>query len=174
MIIDESTINSGAIALLGIAVTAGVTFVFTQRTNHRQDARDLAAGHRELVQEVASLKERLAALDAEVMPISTAFTQVLVAKLTHMHTPELDALLAKIGPPFTLSTDEEASMYVLLHKRQIEVDDLIDSEERDAAAILGAAHGALIRMSRAEQEHIAVAGAVKLTVATPAKAKDNP
>ena len=160
MIIAESTVNSAAIALLGIVATAGVTFIFTQRSNARQDKEDRAEEHRELLQEVAGLKERLATVDAQIVPISTAFTQVLVAKLTHLHTPELDGLLAKIGPPFTLSSEEEARMYVLLRRRQIEVDDLIPEDERDAAKIFPV----VLRMARAEQEHIAMAGEVRLTI----------
>src|SRR4029077_854944 len=156
-------VNSILIALITTVMGAVVTWLFVSRSNARQTARDvkdmaernaetIAIGHAKLLTEVAELKEKLSLVTAQVVPFSTAFQQILVAQLTHAHTPELDALMAKIGPPITLTEVEEARMYRLLTERQADMEAEISQEEREAALILPY----VMRRARAEQAQIAL------------------
>jgi len=95
---------------------------------------------------LVELEKQLALVSAAVVPISTAFQAILIKELTHFHTPELDALMRKIGPPSTLTEDEERRMAVLLEAREIDMADEISSSERDAARMLPM----VIRRAKAE------------------------
>jgi hypothetical protein len=57
-------------------------------------------------------------------------------QLTHYHTPRLDLLLSKLGPPFMLTAEEEHELYNLLDIRTRDMGSEIDSSEREAAAML--------------------------------------
>ena len=160
-------LNSIILMLLSVGLTASLGWVAASRANARQMLRDqtaasveaarlIADGHTKLVNEVADLKERLSLVTAQVVPFSTAFQQILVAQLTHAHTPELDALMAKLGPPITLTEAEEKEMYHLLLARQQEVE--FTEEERDAATILPY----VIKRARREQAQITMAEGVRL------------
>lgn len=152
--------NSIILLILSILLGAVVSWMFKTKANARdeviraeerlrQEKVEIAAGHVALQKEVADLKDRLSLVSAQVVPFSTAFQQILVAQLTHSHTPRLDWLLKKIGPPITLTADEEKEMYDLLAIRQTELNGLIDQEEREAALILPY----VMRRARAEQEN---------------------
>jgi len=159
--------NSIILLLLSVSLTAVVTWLFQSRAAARQATKDatdkaekqaelIAAGHVKLEARVAELTERLSLVSAQVVPFSTAFQQILVAQLTHAHTPELDALLAKLGPPITLTEAEEPELYRLLTAREKEVE--FDEEEREAAMMLPL----VIKRARREQAQIAVAEDVRL------------
>lgn len=89
-----------------------------------------------------AISDRLAALESKaliaeqtIMPISSAFQAILVKQLTHYHTPELDALLAKLDP-YTLTDAEERRFYHLLEERTRDMGSEIDASERNAAKML--------------------------------------
>lgn len=161
--------NSIVLMLLTVGLTTVLGWLAASRANARQMLRDqtaaaveaariIADSHTKLVNEVQDLKERLSLVTAQVVPFSTAFQQILVAQLTHTHTPELDALMAKLGPPITLTEAEETEMYHLLMERQADMGEEITQEEREAALILPY----VIKRARAEQAQIAMAEGVRL------------
>ena len=86
-----------------------------------------------LTQTVATLSQQLGLIHQAVIPLNLAIQQVLVKELTHYHTPVLDALMAKLGPPLTLTSDEEDALLRLLAEREQDMGELITAEERDAA-----------------------------------------
>ena len=96
--------------------------------------------------------------DSTPVPISTAFQAILIKELTHFHTPEMDALMAKIGPPNTLTVVEQERLAVLLNERMKDMGPLISDSERDAARILPAI------MKRAKIEQNVITGAEETKV----------
>jgi len=84
------------------------------------------------------LERDVAILKQSITPISAAFQAMLVKELTHFHTPEMDALLVKLGPPYSLSWADEQRLVELLQERTSEVSGLLTESERDAASILPA------------------------------------
>jgi hypothetical protein len=166
-IVGNPFFNSLVLLFIGAILSAVVTWLFASRASAKQAVKDatdkaerqaevIAAGHVKLEARVAELTERLSLVSAQVVPFSTAFQQILVAQLTHAHTPRLDELLAKLGPPITLTDAEEAEMYGLLTERQQEVE--FPEEERDAATMLPL----VIKRARIEQAQIALAEGVRL------------
>jgi hypothetical protein len=86
---------------------------------------------------IVGLEAKFAIMASQVTPLSAAFRSVLIRELTHNHTPEMDALLARLENGPFLSQEEEERLYVLLRERVIEFDDpLITDRERDSAAML--------------------------------------
>jgi len=162
--VSNPFINSIILAVVAAALSALSTWVFVLRANAKATARQvkedaakeaekIAIGHQKLTDEVNVLKEKLTLVTAQVVPFNTAFQQILIAQLTHAHTPELDALMAKIGPPITLTVEEEKHLYKLLIERQKDLGPEISQEEREAALILPY----VMRRARAEQEQIDLA-----------------
>jgi len=104
--------------------------------NRELAATNLARDHVTLVARVAEMEAKFAVLAQAVVPISTAFQAILIKELTHFHTPRMDELLGKVGPPSILTPSEEQELADALRAREIEVDDRISDAERDAAHIL--------------------------------------
>lgn len=88
-----------------------------------------------LLHRIATLESQTAVAAQALQPISTAMQAILVKQLTHYHTPELDALLAKLDP-FSLTPEEEIRLYHLLDERTRDMGPLIDASERNAAEML--------------------------------------
>lgn len=101
-----------------------------------------------LMKRIEVVDRQLAMVGQAVMPISTAFQAILVKELTHFHTPEMDALLEKLGPPFILTEYEEARLLDMLLERERDMGDLITDSERDAAHIFPA----VMRRARLEAQ----------------------
>lgn len=95
----------------------------------REDKKALLARLTEVEKQTSIVKEA-------VIPITAAFQAILVKTLTHFHTPVMDKLMEKLGPPFTLTAKEEIQLKEELKKRAADVDDLIDQKERNAAIML--------------------------------------
>lgn len=93
---------------------------------------------RRLVARVSELEVKVGLVTQAVVPISTAFQAVLIKTLTHFHTPVVDALLAKLGPPYALTDEEAEQLRLALLDRERDMGDRITDEERDAAHILPA------------------------------------
>jgi len=85
---------------------------------------------------ITALEQEIAKMNLAVQPLSAAFQAVLIKQLTHIHTPELDALLVKLGPPVTLTAEEEVRLSTLLKERTTDMHDEIDDSEREAAEML--------------------------------------
>ncbi len=92
----------------------------------------------ELNARLLRIETSLAVIDEKVLPISTALQAILVKELTHYHTPVMDELMTRIGPPSTLSEAEELQLTQALLERTLDMGQLISPSERDAAFILPA------------------------------------
>ena len=86
---------------------------------------------------LVAMQEQISALvAAHGLPINLAYKEMLARELTHAHTPELDALLARAGPPSDLSAEEFERMSVMLVERYESIDDdQISPKEKKAALI---------------------------------------
>ena len=150
----EAQVNSYLLLGVGTFLTFASTWFWTQRNNARDKANALALEHGKLLGRVTDLEAKLAVLNQAVIPISTAFQAILIKELTHYHTPEMDALLVKLGPPYVLTQADEVRLASLLIARTADVDPLISDSERDAANILPA----VIRRVRIEAENLSASG----------------
>ena len=93
-----------------------------------------------------------------VVPINTMMQAMLVRELTHPHTPEMDALMQRLGPPNSLTEEDTARLLDLLDERSKDMGPLISASERAAASILPV----IMERARAEQDLIAGAEGVKV------------
>lgn len=103
-----------------------------QRVEQARDERQ------DILARLVKIETSLAIIDQKVMPISTALQTILVKELTHFHTPRMDSLLSRIGPPSQLTNEEEKELTVALLERTKDMGHLISDSERDAAFILPA------------------------------------
>jgi hypothetical protein len=138
-----------------IFLSASLAFFTTVFFNSRKEAR-------EREKRLVALESQLALVNAAVVPISTAFQAILIKELTHFHTPEMDALLVKIGPPNVLTEDERDRLAVMLIERTEDLGSEISSSERDAAHILPA----VMKRAQAEQDTLQLASRLKLKLLT--------
>ena len=132
----ESLANSIWLALLSAALTfLGSWFWFTRESARRalelHEIEDRKAHDR-----ITELEKSVAVLSQSMLPLSAAFQAILVKELTHFHTPVMDALLQKLGPPYTISPAEEVQLRALLVERAAEMDGLLTESEREAAIML--------------------------------------
>lgn len=120
--------------------TAILSFVaalyWANRNAKKESVARVAAAESALKLRVLALETQLAVVNQSIQPISVAFQAILIKQLTHYHTPKLDALLKKLGPPLCLTADEEVEIGRLLHERTRDMHDEIDQSERDAATML--------------------------------------
>ena len=135
---SESLINSAGLLALGAVFTFFGTWFWTHRKDKADKADKLAEANLLLLSRVSELEGKLALINQAVIPISTAFQAILIKELTHYHTPEMDALMRKVGPPSTLTEAEEERLAQLLLERTTDMGDAISDSERDAAMILPA------------------------------------
>ncbi len=91
---------------------------------------------KELRARVADLELKLAGISQQVIPLSAAMTAIFIKELTHLHTPEMDALLVKYGPPSTLTEEDWERLKEMLRERAYAPDPEVPQYERDAAIML--------------------------------------
>lgn len=115
-------------AIFSAVITFGAAWFWFTRNRETATAKAIA-------DRLAALESKAAVTEQAIMPISTAFQAILIKQLTHYHTPELDALLAKLDP-YTLSDEEEVRFYHLLEERTRDMGSAIDESERNAAKML--------------------------------------
>lgn len=140
-------LNSAALAVVSAALTfAGARFWYRK------------AADKELLARVAELEKQQSLTNLVAQPIWAAIQAKLVAELTHFHEPITDALLAKLGPPVTLTEPELVLLTQKLVKREVDLNGRITPEERDAARMLPM----VIRRVKAEAEAMAAASQVEL------------
>lgn len=123
--ISQAAINSGALTLLAACLTFVASLYWFKRKEHAA-----------LVKRVGDLEMQLASVSSQVVPISAAFQAMIVRDLTHAHTPELDELMSKIGPPSLLDDAQQARMLALLDERMNNLGALVPESEREKARIL--------------------------------------
>jgi len=171
-----STTSTALITLGTIVFGAFLSFafaVFWYRLNTARTARDkIQSEYAALMLRVDTLDKQLALVGHDVVPLSAAMQALLIKELTHFHTPTMDALMAKLGPPSTLTDAEETELLLLLKEREIDMGDLISDSERDAAHILPA----VIRRAKAEALALAETQPTLQTVAvlSPMPPPDDP
>lgn len=123
-----------------ILIAAMVSFLVSLYWHSREDARAIRELQEKTVKEmeaqVTSLKTELELVRQAIVPISTAFQSLLIKELTHFHTPVMDAMLAKVGPPYALTDIEEKELIAALDERMKAEGDLMTESERDAAQML--------------------------------------
>jgi hypothetical protein len=151
-----------ALVLLSASLGFLAQRYFASRKELRADAADLATEKKATLFRIAELETKLALVNAAVVPISTAFQAILIKELTHFHTPEMDALLVKVGPPVTLSEVEEARLTHMLQEREKDLGGEITDSERDAAHILPA----IMKRARIEQELLSTAETLRIRLIT--------
>jgi hypothetical protein len=137
-----------ALMVLSASLAFLVQRYFAGRKETREDASKVAEEHKLTVARIAELETKLALVNAAVVPISTAFQAILIKELTHLHTPELDGLMARVGPPTTLTIEEEERLGHLLLERTRDMGSAIPDSERGAAMILPE----VMKRARAEQQ----------------------
>src|SRR5580693_9206529 len=139
------------VSIIATAVLSFLTtlYFFRKKVELAETAR-IAKEHADLVERVIATEKTLALINQAIMPMSTAFQAILVKELTHFHTPELDALLAKLGPPSTITDAEMLRLEEGLRNRIRDVDELVSQSERDAASILPV----IIKRSQREFEQV--------------------
>jgi hypothetical protein len=115
-----------AIALTSLLTFAGTAYFVRRKTTQKTLDR------------ITELENKLAVLNQSMVPFNSAFQAILIKELTHIHTPEMDALLVKLGPPNILTQAEEIRLANLLIERADADDPTIPEYERDAARILPA------------------------------------
>jgi hypothetical protein len=123
--------------LLGSLLTFMAAWYWFQKRVNDEKSKEIAAEH-------------IALLTQSILPMNTAFQTILVRELTHFHTPKMDALLEKLGPPYALSTAEEIELSQALEQRTKDMGTEIDQSEREAAIILPY----IMRRVRAESDAI--------------------
>jgi len=131
-------------------VSFGFAFFWYRLSLARTEREKMEAKYAAIVLRVDTMDRQLALVGHDVVPISAALQQMLIKELTHFHTPVMDALMARLGPPSTLSEEEEAKLLRLLKEREIDMGDQISDSERDAAHILP------VIMKRAKAEALAL------------------
>jgi hypothetical protein len=124
---------------------------FVRRKEIKADAQAVAEDKKATLSRITELESKLALVNAAVVPISTAFQAILIKELTHFHTPEMDALMVKIGPPNTLNPTDEKRLEVMLKDRMDDMGPEISDRERGAAMILPE----VMKRARAEQDALA-------------------
>jgi hypothetical protein len=122
--------------LFAAAITFVATYYWSTKQARQTLATERAAMDLELNRRLAELERQQAVLSQAVIPISAAFQSILIKQLTHFHTPVLDELLKKLGPPITLTEAEEHELQAALEERTRDMGDEISDSERDAARML--------------------------------------
>ena len=147
----DPTVKAILLMFLGALIGSGVAFFFA-RLGKRSDNRTAAEIReaeeaKEAVEEarkatverekrLVQLESEMAVLKAQAVPINAAFLAMSIAKLTHLHTPRLDELMKKVGPPSVLTPAEESELAEGLAARMKDMSSEIDDEERIRAEIL--------------------------------------
>jgi hypothetical protein len=127
-------------SIIMMFVGGGISFLFAWYWYEKRLSTDrkkiIADQHDALVARVELLDKSLALLTQSVQPISIAFQDILVKELTHFHTPDMDKLLTKLGPPYLLTRDEELILTSMLANRTRDMSAVITESEREAAIML--------------------------------------
>jgi hypothetical protein len=158
----ESWLNSIGLVVVGAVLSLAVAVYMFRRTAALEDAKDIAAEHKALIARVAELEAKLTLVNQTVVPINMAMQALLIKELTHYHTPEMDRLMEKLGPPATLTESDELRLALLLEERTRDMGPLITPGERDAAAILPI----IVKRARAEAETLTGAEQLRLKLVT--------
>jgi hypothetical protein len=129
----EAILVQSAPLIISSMVGGGLAyFIATRKARKDKDALKES----EVTERIRTLEQQVALVNQSIQPISIAFQSLLVKQLTHYHTPDIDELLQKLGPPSTLTDVESIKLAEALEARTRDVDSQIDQSERVAAALL--------------------------------------
>jgi hypothetical protein len=142
----QNVIVSLGLALFGAFLAFSSTWYWFEKSAAIRAGEIAAEARQKIIADQvitdAAMKARLAELKLQlnlvrqaVIPISAAFQAVLIKELTHYHTPQTDALLAKLSAK-TLTIAEEKELIRALARRTKDMGPKISDSERDAATIL--------------------------------------
>lgn len=143
----RALLNSIGVVILGSFLSFVAARYWFQRNQAVAEAKRLAEEvsqakriaddeRRKTNDRVAELELQLSAVKQTVLPISAAFQAILIKELTHYHTPRMDELMKRLGPPVTLNEAEQKELAELLQQRTQDMDGRISDSERDAATML--------------------------------------
>jgi hypothetical protein len=159
---SETLINSVGLVILTAMLSFATALYLGRRREQRQRRELELAAHQKVLDRLAEVEGKLALVNQSVIPLNLAMQAMLIKELTHYHTPEMDGLMEKIGPPNTLEPSEEVRLGQLLTERTKDMGPTISPSERDAAFILPA----VMRRAKVEAETIAGAEEMKLKLIT--------
>ena len=132
----ETWFNTLAITVIGAGLSFFAGWFLYYLDGKRHAAAILAAATSKLTDRVFELERQLSLVNQAVVPISAAFQAILIKELTHYHTPEMDELMLKLGPPIVLTIEESKRLTILLEERTQDMNSIISDSERDAAHML--------------------------------------
>jgi hypothetical protein len=127
---------SAALVALAAALTFIGAWVLHERTATALVRSRAAEREAALVARIAELERMQAAQQASLMPINAAMQAIWARKLTNAHTPEFDALLAKVVRPEALTEAEEVQFNGYLEAVVADTSGAHTPSERDAAHML--------------------------------------
>jgi hypothetical protein len=120
------------LSILGIVIAALIGALVTTFFRWRDERTKLES-------RVMDLERQIGIYGSQIAPINAAYQAMLIKQLTHYHTPEMDALMVKLGTatiPPTINDQEMKRLIVLLDERTRDMGPEISEDERDAAEIL--------------------------------------
>src|ERR1700674_2615584 len=129
-------LSQGAAAVLGVVLTFLGTLFWSRKRAQALAAEASVATITEREKRIVELERQVALLGLTVQPLSAAFQAILVKQLSHFHTPHIDLLLSKLGPPVLLTQSEEVELAKELAQRAVDVASEITDDERGAALML--------------------------------------
>src|SRR5664279_4485455 len=109
--------NSILLSFVGVALTFATAWFWFAKNEAVEKARVIAVDHEAVKARLANAEAQLARIDQVVVPINTMMQAMLVRELTHEHKPEMDGLMQKLGPPNSLTEQENARLLELLDER---------------------------------------------------------
>jgi hypothetical protein len=129
-------VGEGVFAVV-TAITSFFGALFWARRKHIAaivDEKAAASAARDA--RLVDLERQVGLLTQTVQPLSAAFQAILVKQLSHFHTPHIDLLLSKLGPPVLLTAAEEIELAKELQQRALDLVAEISAGEREAAMML--------------------------------------
>lgn len=166
----DTWLSSVSLLLIGSLFAFVATAYWNNKTSRRDMAKSRDDEYKKTKSRLVELEQKLALVTQAVVPLNMAMQAMLIKELTHYHTPEMDALLVKLGPPNILTDTEANRLEVMLQERTVDMGTLVSAEERDAAFILPV----IIKRARVEQETLADAEAIRLRLVTVAAVVNTP
>jgi hypothetical protein len=135
-VIDFTEVKTIAIAVLAAAlIFLGAAYWRSESKRDEKKAADVKTAD-DIKAQLADLQSKMLMLGVAVQPFTAAYAAMLVKSLTHARFPDADALLAKVGPPNTLSRREEVLLVDIMESRTKDADSEISDLERNAAQLL--------------------------------------
>jgi hypothetical protein len=135
-VIDFTEVKTIAIAVLAAAlIFLGAAYWRSESKRDEKKAADIKTAE-DVKSQLADLQSKMQMIGIAVQPITAAMSAMLVKSLTHSHFPDADALLAKVGPPNTLTVQEEAALAEYMQHRTKDMGPEISALERNAAQLL--------------------------------------